>query len=96
VFIRGVVAKGEVDLDAIIKFGTETDEALFLFDETIDEYLSSIYQKAIRLRTVNQLSKRSVEDQASHAQEDAQLLLWFTEQFGQARYRFAPFLRLTS
>jgi hypothetical protein len=36
----------------IFQFVTDTDEALFLFDETIAEYLAQIYKRAIRLRTI--------------------------------------------
>jgi len=94
-FVRSVVAEGKVEYKEIFKFAADTDEALFLFDETIAQYLSLFYKSAIRLHTIGKLLERPAEqDVGALAAEDAHLLNWFSDQFEEMRMRFLPFLRL--
>ena len=93
-FVRSLVVEGKVEFDQIFKFAADTDEMLFLFDETLAQYLSLLYKKAIRFRTTGRLLRQPGQDLGALAQEDAELLIWFSEQFEVIRTRFAPFLRL--
>jgi hypothetical protein len=93
-FVRSVVAEGKVEFVQIFKFAADTDEALFLFDETIAQYLSLIYKRAIRFRTIGKLLQLPDQDVGALAAEDAEVLDWFSKQFEEMRMRFVPFLRL--
>lgn len=95
-FVRNIIVEAKVELQQIFKFAADTDEALFLFDETIDDYLSLLYKKAIRFRTIGVLLRGAYQDQdvGALARENEEVLGWFLEQFKEMRVRFAPFLRL--
>src|SRR5262249_5107398 len=93
-FLRGVNAELKPDLHSVIKFGIDTDEALFLFDETISGYLSDIAKNAFRLRAASQTLDRGFTEAAS--QEQLALSMWFYEQFAEVRRRFAPFLQVAA
>jgi len=93
-FVRRLVTEGKVELDQIFKFAADTDEVLFLFDETLAEYLSLLYKKAVRFRTTGRLLTQPGQDVGALAEEDAELLTWFSEQLEVMRTHFSPFLRL--
>jgi hypothetical protein len=93
-FLRSVNADLRPDLQAVVKFGRDTDEALFLFDETIVSYLSEIATKAFRLRAASQALQHAFTESAS--QEVLELSIWFHHQFAETRRIFAPFLRLVA
>ncbi len=79
------------DLQEILKFAHDTDEALFLFDEAIAEYLTELLKRALRLRAlVLNREKRGIE--SSSWQEENQLIMWFNDQSGENRRKFAPYL----
>lgn len=85
------------ELEAIFQFSTDTEEALFLFDETVAGYLWDMYKKALRLRTIRALKLRGeMKNRDELVQEETALAVWFTSQYDEARNRFAPFLRLVS
>jgi hypothetical protein len=100
-FVRDVLTDLRPELKLIIKFAADTDEALFLFDENIAEYLANLFKRALRLRTLEfmrtriQTDDREAEKFAAFAKEQTDLAAWFSEQHGEIRGRFAPFLRLT-
>ena len=93
-FIRTAVREGKLGLEPIFKFASATDEALFLFDDELAEYLATLYRTAVRLHTVSVMKEPVDRRTPELEQEWADLLLWFTEQFEVARRRFAPHLRL--
>lgn len=74
------------------KLGTETDEAGFLFDETIADYLSELAKKAVRLHALAEKLKMGFIEKV--ATEEMVLSVWFFEQFAETRKRFGPFLQL--
>lgn len=91
-FLREINANLNPDLKVVVKFGTDTEEALFLFDETIANHLAEIARKAFRLRAVSQSMSRGFTQ--ALAEEEIALSMWFYEQFQETRRKFAPFLRL--
>jgi len=74
-----------------LKFAGDTEEALFLFDETIAACLAELLKKALRLRAVTLNLERNRSESAGH--EDAELTAWFSAQFDEVRAKFAPYLR---
>jgi hypothetical protein len=93
-FLRAVLKDLRPDLQEILNFAGDADEALFLFDETIANYLAHLLKQALRLRAVSLMLSK--EWTPSLAKEDTELSAWFSEQFEEARRKFVPFLRLTS
>jgi hypothetical protein len=99
-FVRDVCENLKPELQLILKFAWDTDEALFLFDKDLAEYLETLFKKALRLRTTAIIKERMLTrpDESQNYQaimeEDTQLALWFTAQPEEIRARFAPFLRL--
>jgi hypothetical protein len=95
-FVRAIVREAKVDYGQIFKFAEETDEALFLLGPDIDEYLSLMYQKAIRFRAVSMRIEhpKGDTDVGALAAEDSELLLWFSEQLTEMRRLFFPYLNL--
>jgi len=99
-FVRDVMENLCPDLKLILAFDADTDEALFLFDESIDEYLKTLFTKAMRLHTLELLRVRvsqgddRPEDFSKLVKEETDLAEWFSNQPGEIRSRFAPFLRV--
>jgi hypothetical protein len=71
-------------LPQIFKFAADTDAALFLFDETVAEYLRWIFSPAIRLRTVRVVQSEP-DHSASLPEEETKLAVWFSEQYEEIR-----------
>jgi hypothetical protein len=100
-FVRSVLKDLRPELTQILKFAADTDQALFLFDQDIADYLVSLFNRALRLNTLDLLRTRIStdetaveEDFADLSREGTDLAVWFSEQHGEIRTRFAPFLRL--
>jgi hypothetical protein len=91
-FLREVNASLNPDLKVVVKFGTDTEEALFLFDETIANHLAEIVRNAFRLRAVSQSMSGGFTQ--AIAEQEIGLSTWFYEQFQETRKKFVPFLRL--
>jgi hypothetical protein len=90
-FLRVVQRDYKPNLQEVLKFAGDTEEALFLFDETIAAYLAELLKKALRLRAVTLSLERHWSDSAG--QEDAELTAWFSAQFEDVRAKFARYLR---
>jgi hypothetical protein len=100
-FVRDVVGDLNPELKTILQFGTDTDQAVFLFDDSIAEYLDDLFKRAMRLRTLELMRTRmqTNPDEAERfgavLKENTAVAHWFSEQFEEIRARFTPFLRLT-
>jgi len=94
-FVREVMSDLKPQIPAIQKFAGEIDEALFLFDVTIANYLTDLYQKALRLRAVALKQERGTWTD-SLGEEELELSTWFSNQFQEVRNRFRPFLQINS
>ena len=94
-FLRVVIRGDKLELDPIFTFASATDEALFIFDAHLAEYLSELYKRAVRLHGV--YAMQGVESRTRDlSQEWADSMEWFSEQFKEVRRRFAPYLQLAS
>jgi hypothetical protein len=99
-FVRDVASNLRPGLQLIPKFAADTDEALFLFDDSLAKYLETLFTNALRLHTTDLLRERmqthpdEAENFQAIAKEQTSLAMWLTEQPEEIRARFAPFLRL--
>lgn len=98
-FLRDVVKSLRPDMQLILQFARDTEEALFLFDDDIADYLTILFKKALHLNTINFIREGpnipSGEDFRKMVQEQLELSIWFADQYAEIRSRFAPFLRLS-
>jgi hypothetical protein len=93
-FLRAVHKDLRPELQEIFRFAADADEALFLFDETIANYLAELVKRALRLRAVSLMLNKDWTEVLT--EEETELSLWFTSQFEETRRKFVPFLRLRS
>lgn len=93
-FLRAVHKDLRPELQEILGFAAAADEALFLFDETIADYLVELIKRALRLRAVSLMLNKDWTEALT--EEETDLSLWFTAQFEETRRKFVPFLRLRS
>lgn len=99
-FVRDVLKDLRPELKLILQFAADTDQAIFIFDENIAEYLANLFKRALRLHTLEfmraqiQTGDGEADNFAALAREETDLAVWFSEQHGEIRARFAPFLRL--
>lgn len=99
-FVRDVSENLRPDLPLILKFARSVDEAAFLFDDSIADYLQTLFTKALRLHTLELMRVRIASDPAETGnfgallREETDLADWFARQPDDMRVRFGPFLRL--
>jgi hypothetical protein len=100
-FVRDVITDLKPETQLILKFSADTDEALFLFDDTVAGYLDELFRKALRLHTISKMTEQMLrggpmDRYQELVQEETDLSLWFTSQYQPIRNHFYPFLRLAS
>jgi len=95
VFLRVIIRGTELDLKPIFQFANDTDEALFLFDDELAEYLAELYRRAVQLHAVYAMKGTPTGWTPQLSKEWAASMKWFSEQFEESRRRFAPYLRLS-
>jgi hypothetical protein len=95
-FIRYVLKDLKPQFSGILQFATDTEEALFLFDEAVAECLSTLFKNALRLHESGIVLTRpeTVQDLRQLINEQTALAVWFSNQIKEIRATFAPFLRL--
>ncbi len=95
-FLRIAASGNSLELQPILKFARDTDEALFLFDDHVADYLADLFKRALRFRAVRLIISSPEKREPELVQEETEHFLWFTEQFHVARKTFAPYLRVRS
>lgn len=97
-FIRQM-CQGPQDKDSqrdLFQFAADTELALFLYDDKIAEYLVTLYRNAVELRMFQKLIESRPGQAHEYSEKEMRLMLWFTEQFNEARAQFVPYLRIKS
>jgi len=92
--IGRVVALAALDMDAVRKFGLDTEEAAFLFDHGVSDFLAELYKRGISLAVLTEVLKQEPlgERRVQHVEKQMEIVLWFNDQFGELRSKMAPFL----
>jgi hypothetical protein len=92
--IGRVVALAALDMDSVKKFGADTEEGAFLFDQGVSEFLAELYKHGVWLATLTEVLKGEPlgERRVQHVEKQMELVLWFNDQFGKLRSQMAPFL----
>jgi len=97
-FLGLIQRDADVTVNDIFRFGYETDEALFLFDQEVEAYLKTIRLNATKLYANN----RMLHDQnlpvgnrrTMLAQEGLELGLWFSDQYEVIKALFYQYVSL--
>ena len=90
-----VLHEANVSLEQVFDYRAGVAEATFLFDSDITDYLKSIDETALRLRTVMETMKPLPvgEVRTKAAGEVAEAVQWLTGQLPELKVRFAPYLK---
>jgi hypothetical protein len=102
VFLRTVeyltAATGSLTHECLFQFVRETKDNEFLFKGEVHDFLDLIYRKGVELMTTQTLLSGppppNDQELEKLAQKEADLKLWFGEQFETARRVFRPYLNL--
>jgi hypothetical protein len=90
--------KTTIEWPELFAFNRTTDEAIFMFGSDVDEYLKELHHKCIELHTTHvELSSPSFgtrpgQDLSQTINDNANVLLWFTQQLDVARQLFSRYL----
>ena len=97
-FVLSILKEVEVIEDERKAFVDATSDALFLFDEEIDQYLSEVHRQAMNLRrtqrTINSSNRIDEKKWQDSVKEEEQIMGWFERELMEGRRRFASYLRL--
>src|SRR5260370_38544133 len=91
-FLRYVMQDMNPAYQDIFQFVADKDEALFLFDDRIADYLAQISKRPVRLHAVAAMLARA--SNGPLPLENTELGDWFSSQFEETRTSFSPFLKL--
>ncbi len=85
-FLNLVIQEGgQLSVEVLYKFKADTNQAFFLFDRDVREYLDEVYARAVELRR-----------KQKKAEEDSDDIKRFGDQFDKSRTKFAKYLMLKS
>ena len=97
-FLGVILAEATATTEQISQFARDTDEAIFLFDRELAEYLRMLNKKAARLyATHERLDNQYLpvgDERSKLAEENGEILMWFTEQFEIMREYFYKHIAL--
>lgn len=95
-YLSEIIRDGKTSYERIFEFTSEVSEAVFLFDNSVQEKIDEIYKKSIRMVDLKQklypldgssgLPKG--EERNKVVNEEKELLTWHTEQFSEIRSFF--------
>jgi hypothetical protein len=95
-FLSVISREGDVSRQALQEFRSTIQESVFLFDQTIADYLEKLYNQASRLRMTNEQLKSTslpIGDERDRVTvENSKQLIWLADQFPQLNKLFEPYL----
>ncbi len=96
--ISKILRNANLDIQELFEFANKTHEALFLYDEKINDYMNLIFQKGNRLQYLCKVvsNPRLVDKEKwnSIVEEESDLIMWFHDDFEQTRKLFKQYLHL--
>ncbi|MEW6076564.1 MAG: hypothetical protein AB1724_02000 [Thermodesulfobacteriota bacterium] len=94
-----IVREAIVPHEVLFEYLREIQDALFLFDEDLDQYLLHVYRQAVRLRglqgRMEQPERYNNEQWSKIVDDETDLILWFDKQLEEGRNRFNRYLNIT-
>jgi hypothetical protein len=99
-FASHIVREANVPHQVLFEYACAVQDALFLFDEELDQYLRHVYRQAIRLRGLQTRMKRperyNNEQWSKTVDDETELILWFDKQLEEGRSKFNQYLNISS
>ncbi len=96
--ISKILRNAKIDIQDLFEFSNKAHEALFLYDEKIDDHMNLIFQKGNRLqylcKVVSNPRLVNKEKWNSIVEEESDLIMWFHDDFEQTRKLFKQYLHL--
>jgi hypothetical protein len=96
-FLATSVREGDVAIRDYFEFLSGTSEAVFLFRNDVIDYLDSLRDRIMRLRSVSRRLSRNTEPQESQsklAEEEEKLIIEISLDFEIMIQKFKPYMRL--
>ncbi|MTI89565.1 MAG: HNH endonuclease [Balneolaceae bacterium] len=97
-FLGLIIRDADIEIKDMIEFANKTDEAVFLFDKDISKLIAEIYHQASQLRYTNKrLNSRYLDvgrERTRIAEENMELLNWFSKTTKELKSHFYPYLSL--
>ena len=97
-FILTAVRDANLSNDAFFALNAATQDAFFLFDDTVEKYIDTLREKGARLRFLNdRLADPSLavgDERSALSTEDSDLCRWFGNQTVEAKRAFKEYLRV--
>lgn len=98
-FLYEAIREATLSESAFFQLNKGTDDALFLFDESVEEYIQTVREKGARLRFINgRLADTSLpvgQERSQLAEEDTELVTWFSKQPAHLKRILRKHMRLT-
>jgi hypothetical protein len=95
VFLSHILKEAKFELEQLFQFRADTQDAVFLFDDDIMNYLKEIDSKALEFRGL-QMTLEGVprgEERTRLCQKETELLTWLTDQLPKLKEVFSPYLK---
>jgi hypothetical protein len=95
VFLSQILRDAKFELEHLFKFRAETQDAVFLFDDDIINFLKEIDSKALEFWSSHK-SLEGVpcgEERTKLCQKESELLSWLTKQLPKLKEVFSPYLK---
>jgi hypothetical protein len=95
IFLTHVMSEAKVDLQKFFEFRGATQDAVFLFESDIPDFIKQIDKKALELKTVSE-KRRDLprgEEKSRLVQQESKLLEWLIDQLPRLKEAFSPYLK---
>ncbi|MBE9033389.1 ATP-binding protein [filamentous cyanobacterium LEGE 11480] len=93
-----IAIEGSISLEDLRNLSLQIDEAIFMFDISVDNYLKEFYQKAAQLYiTDKKLNDKRLpigDERSKLAEENGEIVIWFLSQHEIVRYLFHKYIAL--
>jgi len=97
-FVLSILQDADVSNEQLVIFIKGIEDALFLYDSEVEEYLDTVYKQAIKFRAVQRIIQRGAgtsDIKWNEALEnDDKLFSWFEKQLTDGKYLFANYLNV--
>lgn len=97
-FLDLILLDATITREQLVQFILDTDEAIFMFDREVSDYLQTLYKNAAKLYSTNKRLANSNlptgEERLKLEEENSERLIWFTEQIEIVRNLFYKHISL--
>lgn len=100
-FLSAILRDGKTDHAQLLKLMHQTNEAIFLFDDQVSDYIKSLYDKGLSFVATDRklFGENSLpvgDSRNAVVEENSKLLEFFTDQFEVSKEIFKKYLKFDS